>query len=153
MGQASHKRIRALYEVIRHVRPLHRELARMLHRELEGTGITVGMRAIMEVLDELGPTPVPGIARTLRVPRQSVQRTVNVLTEEKLVERRENHAHRRSPRITLTKKGTSTFQKIRAREDEVLADVVKKLPAGEIEACLHVVEVLHTAFAVKNAGA
>jgi hypothetical protein len=54
-----------LYEIIRLIRPVHRRLARAVEAKLEGTGVTVGMRAVMEVLEEAGPMAVPDIGRSL----------------------------------------------------------------------------------------
>lgn len=106
-----------LYEIIRLIRPVHRRLARAVEAKLTGTGITVGMRAVMEVLEEAGPLSVPEVGRTLFLARQQVQLMINTLEELELVERRPNPAHKRSPLFALTEAGRTRFGEIRAREN------------------------------------
>ena len=127
-----------LYEVIRHVRPLHRVLANAVQDRLVGTGVTVGMRAVMERLYEGGPQTVPQIGRTLFLKRQVVQRTVNALLELGLVWRKDNPAHRSSPLIELTSKGRDEFGRIRERESAVLEVVAEEFTSEDLEACLRV---------------
>lgn len=119
-----------LYEIIRLVRPVHRRLARAVEAKLEGTGITVGMRAAMEVLEETGPLSVPEIGRVLFLARQQVQLMVNALEEQGLVERRPNPAHKRSPLFALTDKGQGVFGEIRAKENDEI-DAVCELFSGD----------------------
>ncbi|WP_305989235.1 MarR family winged helix-turn-helix transcriptional regulator [Roseibium sp. MMSF_3544] len=107
-----------LYEVIQLIRPLHRRLARAVEAKLSGSGITVGMRAVMEVLETAGPLSVPDIGRALFLARQQIQLMVNTLEAEKLVERQPNPAHRRSPLFSLTELGRTRFGGIRASENE-----------------------------------
>lgn len=107
-----------LYEIIRLVRPVHRRLARVVEARLEGTGITVGMRAVMEVLDEAGPLSVPDLGRMLFLARQQIQLMVNELEANGMVVRRPNPAHKRSPLFVLTDAGRTLFGEIRAREND-----------------------------------
>ncbi|MEE4010893.1 MarR family winged helix-turn-helix transcriptional regulator [Roseibium sp. FZY0029] len=106
-----------LYEIIRLIRPVHRRLARAVEAKLEGTGVTVGMRAVMEVLEEAGPTAVPDIGRALFLARQQIQLLMNALEEQGLVQRHLNPAHKRSPLFDLTEAGHHRFGEIRAREN------------------------------------
>ncbi|MET8992299.1 helix-turn-helix domain-containing protein [Nonomuraea wenchangensis] len=66
-----------LYQVIRRLWPLHRSVVRAVERELDGTGITAAQHAVLDALTVAGPQTVPQLARTLRLDRQPVQRTVN----------------------------------------------------------------------------
>jgi DNA-binding MarR family transcriptional regulator len=128
-----------LYEVIRHVRPLHRYLAKAVEDRLEGTGITLGMRAVLERLCEHGPETVPQVARALGLGRQFIQRLVNAGLEEGLVRSQPNPAHRRSPLLEPTAAGREAFERIKEREEQVLREVASELPRGDIDACLRVV--------------
>mgnify|MGYP000486506295 FL=1 len=112
-----------LYEIIRLIRPVHRRLARAVEAKLEGTGITVGTRAVMEVLEEAGPMSVPEIGRVLFLARQQIQLLMNALEGEGLVERRPNPAHRRSPLFALTEAGHDRFGEIRAKETDEIEKV------------------------------
>lgn len=118
-----------LYEIIRLIRPVHRRLARAVEAKLEGTGVTVGMRAVMEVLEEAGPMSVPDIGRVLFLARQQIQLMMNALEDAGLVERRPNPAHKRSPLFALTEAGEGVFGEIRARENDEI-DAVCELFSG-----------------------
>jgi DNA-binding MarR family transcriptional regulator len=128
-----------LYDVIRHVRPLHRTLAKLVEDRLAGTGVTVAMRAVVERLHEHGPETVPQVARGLLLGRQFVQRVVNQLLEAGLAEALPNPAHRRSPLLRLTPEGVAGLGRIKAREEEFLREVVADLSPRDVEACLRVV--------------
>lgn len=112
-----------LYEIIRLIRPVHRRLARAVEAKLDGTGITVGMRAVLEVLQETGPMSVPDLGRMLFLSRQQIQLMVNELEKQSLVRRRPNPAHRRSPLFAITEAGQTGFGEIRARENDEIEAV------------------------------
>ena len=57
------------------------------------------------------PQPVAWIARNMGLTRQGVQRTVNELLKDGLVELAANPHHRRSHLVVLTPKGKATFNK------------------------------------------
>lgn len=121
-----------LYEVIQLIRPLHRRLARAVEAKLSGSGITVGMRAVMEVLETAGPLSVPDIGRALFLARQQIQLMVNTLEAEKLVERQPNPAHRRSPLFSLTELGRTRFGGIRASENEEIDAVCELFSENDL---------------------
>ncbi|WP_250007399.1 MarR family winged helix-turn-helix transcriptional regulator [Actinoplanes sp. M2I2] len=106
-----------LYEILRTVRPLVLNSVRVVEKDLAADGLTVGMRAVLEVLAELGPATVPAIGERLDLARQGIQRHVNDLAHLGLVEARANPAHRRSVLIGLTAAGTARFARI--RDDEL----------------------------------
>jgi DNA-binding MarR family transcriptional regulator len=136
-----------LYEIIRYIRPLHRYLAEAVSTELEGTGVTVPMRAVLEYLNENGAQTVPNIARSLMLKKQYVQDIVNDLLGEELVERIENPAHRRSWLIGITADGTRKINAIREREQANLVKVGAGLKMDEIKTCLRIMTHLHDSFA------
>jgi len=121
-----------LYEVIQLIRPLHRRLARAVEAKLSGSGITVGMRAVMEVLETAGPLSVPDIGRALFLARQQIQLMVNTLEAEKLVQRQPNPAHRRSPLFSLTELGRTRFGGIRASENEEIDAVCELFSENDL---------------------
>ena len=57
---------------------------------------------------------VPGIARTMGLTRQSVQRTVDLLEADGLVRYRDNPAHRRSRFVEMTTQGRKVYEAITA---------------------------------------
>ncbi|MBD8877994.1 MarR family winged helix-turn-helix transcriptional regulator [Roseibium polysiphoniae] len=136
-----------LYELIRLIRPVHRRLARAVEAKLVGTGISVGMRAVMEVLDEAGATSVPDIGRALFLARQQIQLLVNDLEKLGLIGRHPNPAHKRSPLFALTDSGRTQFGEIRAGEDADIALVSKRFSSAEVAAAQQVVCALLDHFA------
>jgi DNA-binding MarR family transcriptional regulator len=65
---------------------------------------------------EDGPTTVAGIARTLGLARQSVQRVADALAAAGLVEFADNPHHRRARLVTLTERGRSALASIQAAQ-------------------------------------
>jgi DNA-binding MarR family transcriptional regulator len=101
-----------LYDVVRHVRPLLLNSARVVEASLRPHGLTLGMRAVLEVLRDDGASTVPAVAKRLDLPRQGVQRHVNDLSALGYVESRPNPAHRRSVLIDLTPAGSEVIDRV-----------------------------------------
>ena len=95
-----------------------------LHR---GEPLTLGMRAVLEHLQEGGPASVPALARQRFVTRQHIQLLVNALVERGLAELQPNPAHRRSPLVALTPQGQRCIARIRSRESRIFASLDRRL--------------------------
>ena len=132
----------ALYEVLRHVRPLVLNSARAVEAALRSEGLSVGMRAVLEILDEHGPATVPAIADRLDLARQGVQRHVNDLLALGHVESRANPAHRRSVLIALSRTGAAVIDRVRAGELRELAGLAQDCTPQEIETAAKVLRSL-----------
>jgi DNA-binding MarR family transcriptional regulator len=129
-----------LYDVVRHVRPLHQYLARAVADELQETNLTVAMRAVLEqLLDAREPLSVPQLAQRLWLPRQAVQRVVDAARDLGYVETRPNPGHRRSVLIAVTDVGRQAFEAVHAREMVVLGSVAEAVRADDAAACLRVI--------------
>jgi DNA-binding MarR family transcriptional regulator len=139
-------RVAGLYAVLMQVRPLHRFVAQAVADALEGTGVTVAARAVLERLVVDGPGPVPHVAQVLALPRQAVQRVVNELLALGLVETRPNPAHRRSQLVGPTVAGTARLRALRADEDASLARLAAHLDAADVDAAVRVTAALTTHF-------
>jgi DNA-binding MarR family transcriptional regulator len=136
-----------LYGFIQLIRPAHRRLARAVAANLEGTGLTVGMRAVMAVLASGGGRTVPDIARTLFLARQQVQLLANGLEELGLAVRRPNPAHKRSPLFCLTAEGTDRFATVRAKENEEVDRIASQFSPEELETAQRVIRAIVDHFA------
>jgi DNA-binding MarR family transcriptional regulator len=110
-----------IYEIVRQVRPLTLNSARVVQDRLRHRGLTVGMRAVLEILADAGPASVPDLARTLDVSRQATQRLANDLLRAGYAETAPNPRHRRSVLLSLTPSGSNTFAAIHRREIEELS--------------------------------
>jgi DNA-binding MarR family transcriptional regulator len=132
-----------VYEILRHVRPLVLNSARAVEAALRDDGLSVGMRAVLEMLAERGPMTVPDIADRLDLARQGIQRHVNDLAGLGWVESRANPAHRRSVLITTTPAGAELFTRIREAELSRLDRMAAECTAEEIAAALRVLAALN----------
>ena len=133
----------ALYKVLREVRPLVLNSARAVEAALRPEGMTVGMRAVLEVLVERGPATVPAIAERLDLARQGVQRHVDDLLTLGHVETRPNPAHRRSVLIAPTPRGVALFDRLRTEELHRLAAMARECTGEEIAAAVRVLRSLN----------
>ncbi len=138
---------RKLYELILHVRPLFKHLAHKVEVELEGTGVTIPMRAIMEQLSFHGSLTVPEVARRLLLKRQSVQPVLDKLHEMELVERQVNPAHKKSWVFRLTPQGEAVLASIKGREHSVLDEISEEYSEEDINTAINVLAKLDQDFA------
>lgn len=74
-------------------------------------GLTSARWQVMGVLAD-GPLTVAQIARNMGLKRQSVQRLVNVLSEQALLALNDNPHHRRSRLVQLTDSGRCRYEEI-----------------------------------------
>jgi DNA-binding MarR family transcriptional regulator len=74
---------------------------------------------------------VPAIARRMGLTRQAVQRTVDVLADERIVEYLDNPAHRRSRLVQMTGAGKQTYNKILAKQLVWVNELSSELPFSE----------------------
>jgi len=78
-------------------------------------GVTPARWQAIAVLRREGMT-VPELARRLGLSRQSVQRTVNRLVADGIAAQKPNPGHRRSPRVTLTRRGRQLMETLGERQ-------------------------------------
>lgn len=135
-------RAQELYDLIRRVRPLYKALEGAVVRELEGTGLTVTERAVLEIIYRDAPAPVPAIARALILPRQFVQKTVDALAGRGLVEMTANPAHKRSRLVGLSGEGRALIQRVLTREALVTGRVAAAVDAKDLAAARRVIETM-----------
>lgn len=97
-------------------RPLMQAAEACVEAGLTETGLTVRMRAVLEILRRHGDQTVPEIAARLEINRQYVQVMVNETLASGLVAQQPNPRHQRSPLLTLTAHGGALIDDIIARE-------------------------------------
>jgi DNA-binding MarR family transcriptional regulator len=131
-----------LYKLIWMSRPLMQSAEAVVERGLEGIGLTVRMRAVLEVLLANKEATVPDIAQKLEIKRQYVQLMVNETLVEGLTTKRENPRHKRSPFIALTPKGRALIEDVVQREMMLVRSIGAGLSAADIETALKVVMAL-----------
>lgn len=121
------------YQVIWLIRKLFRALAQKSSENLEGFGISVADRAVMEFLYPDKRLSVPEIAEKYNVSRQHVQVTVNSLLESKLAVTKENPRHKRSPHIMLNAKGRELFNKVLKKDEEAVKLLFSHISKNKVQ--------------------
>ncbi|MEM8958726.1 MAG: MarR family winged helix-turn-helix transcriptional regulator [Pseudomonadota bacterium] len=129
-----------LYHLIWSSRPLMQRAEALVEQRLTGTGLTVRMRAVLEILARDGDCPVPELARRLEIQRQYVQVMVNETIAAGYAEKRDNPRHKASPLICLTDRGQKLIADVLAGEARVVARMSEALAADDIETAVAVVD-------------
>jgi DNA-binding MarR family transcriptional regulator len=129
-----------LAEVYLLVGPLYRRVLRAVEQNEPVEGVSVGVRAVLDLLHRTGPMTVPQMGRAQSLSRQFVQRMVNDAVEAGLVELVDNPAHRRSRLVRLTEAGRERIAAVAAREHGMLRQVPGDLTGREVDACLRVLD-------------
>ncbi|MCX5107498.1 MarR family transcriptional regulator [Streptomyces sp. NBC_00378] len=127
-----------LTEVFALVGPLYRRVQRKVEQTAPIEGLSVGVRAVLDLLRENGPMTVPQMGRAQALSRQFVQRMVNDAAAAGLVEIIPNPAHQRSSLVRLTASGRAAIDAALAREQSLLRQVDGDLTDGDVTACVRV---------------
>ncbi|MFD5708910.1 MarR family winged helix-turn-helix transcriptional regulator [Streptomyces pharetrae] len=127
-----------LTEVFDLVGPLYRRVQRAVEQGEAVEGLSVGVRAVLDLLHKHGPMTVPQMGRAQAISRQFVQRMVNDAAARGLVESIPNPAHQRSSLIRLTDEGRSAITAVLTREHTVMREAGGELTEAEVTACLRV---------------
>ncbi|MFF9817221.1 MarR family winged helix-turn-helix transcriptional regulator [Streptomyces sp. NPDC014006] len=127
-----------LSEVFDVVGPLYRRVQRAVEQGEAVEGLSVGVRAVLDLLHRNGPMTVPQMGRAQSLSRQFVQRMVNDAAARGLVESIPNPAHQRSSLIRLTADGSAAITAVLTRERALLRQVGGDLTEADLTACLRV---------------
>ncbi|MGO1228756.1 MAG: MarR family winged helix-turn-helix transcriptional regulator [Brachybacterium sp.] len=127
-----------LAEVYLALGPVYRRVARIVEQDGRRSGLSVGVRNVLDQLRRSGERTVPQLAGAQELSRQYVQRMVDEAREAGLVELVANPAHQRSHLVHLTAAGERSIDAVTAREHELLASVGGDLTGAELEATLRV---------------
>ena len=134
-----------LTEVFDLVGPLYRRALRKVEQGEAVEGVSVGVRAVLDLLRQSDPMTVPQMGRILALSRQFVQRMVNDAAAQGWVEVVPNPAHQRSSLIRLTEEGRATITAVLGREHYLNRQVGGDLTDAEVRATVRVLrEILKT---------
>jgi len=117
----------------------------------QSTGITSGMRTVLEALYERGMLTVPQIARARGVTRQHIQTLADRLLANALITSLDNPKDRRSPLLKLTEKGTALFETVREHETRFLTGMSRALSAYDVDVALSTLGALESHLANERA--
>ncbi|MFD6874938.1 MULTISPECIES: MarR family winged helix-turn-helix transcriptional regulator [unclassified Streptomyces] len=125
-------------EVFGLVGPLYRRFQRKIEQDIAEQNLSVGVRAVLDLLREHGPMTVPQMGQAQSLSRQFVQRMVNDATARGFTEAIPNPAHQRSSLIRLTDGGLAAIAAATAREHTLLRRTGGGLTDGEVASCVKV---------------
>jgi DNA-binding MarR family transcriptional regulator len=115
--------------------------------EMMGEGAqSSGRRSVLKSLSSGGPQTVPQMARFRAVSRQHVQKLVNGLVADGLVELVENPAHKRSRLVAITEAGSRLAEVTARRESEILPALAPEIPLEDLRTATRVLGRLKAAF-------
>ncbi|MGC0144854.1 MarR family winged helix-turn-helix transcriptional regulator [Pseudactinotalea sp. Z1732] len=127
-----------LAEVYDTIGPLYRRASRLVERDGQSSGVSVGIRAVLDHLRRDGERTVPQLASEQVLSRQFVQRMVNDAVAAGYVELVDNPAHRRSSLVRLTPVGRASIRAVHEREHHLMSHVGGDLTDADLEATLRV---------------
>ncbi|NIZ14949.1 MarR family winged helix-turn-helix transcriptional regulator [Phaeobacter sp. HF9A] len=128
-----------LYELVWMSRPLMQAAEACVERGLTDTGLTVRMRAVLEMLLAHGAMPVPEIAARLDIQRQYVQLMVNETLASGFTVQQPNPRHKRSPLVGLSDQGRELIRDITQKEMDLMAAMGAGFSDAEVASALRVV--------------
>lgn len=105
-----------------------------------------GRRSVLKGLVKAGPQTVPQMARLRAVSRQHIQKLINGLLTDGLVELIDNPAHKRSKLVQITAAGQSIAEATSLREAAILPELARGLALEDIQTATRVLEQLKAAF-------
>ena len=127
-----------LAEVYVALGPVYRRVARLVEQDEQVSGLSVGVRNVLDQLRRDGERTVPQLARAQDLSRQYTQRMVDQAASDGLVELAPNPAHRRSRLVRLTPAGKKAITAVLERELALLERVGGDLTAAELDGTLRV---------------
>jgi len=105
---------------------------------LKGTGLTVRMRAVLEILQRHGEQTVPDIAAKLEIKRQYVQVMCNETLASGFIAQRANPRHKRSPIMELTDDGRNLIDALISKELKLMQGLGANLSDEDVFTALKV---------------
>lgn len=134
LTDTSHKLVKVLDEAVVLNFRLQR-VAEELHRQGPASS---ARRGVLRMISEEGPQSVPQLARHRGVSRQHVQKLVDSLMEEGLVEYAPNPAHRKSDLVRLTQAGLEAVRDNTRREAILVKEFTPEVNSEELDTALDV---------------
>ncbi len=131
-----------LYRVTWLSRPLMQKAESVVEKSLSGTGLSVRMRAVLEILAKQGALSVPAVAQQLDIQRQYVQLMVNDVITAGYALKKANPRHKSSSLIALTDKGKEVIDAVLAKEQQFMARLATEFDSQDVATALHVIEML-----------
>jgi DNA-binding MarR family transcriptional regulator len=128
--------------VANRLRPVLLRLARELRRESEDLGVTSRQVTLLWLIRSRPGLSLRELAAEERISAPALSGHVDRLVKAGLVERVREVDDRRRVGLTLTEEGTRLLRRVRARRTSWLADHLRELEPGDIDAIEAAIEPL-----------
>ena len=106
-----------------------------------GEGLSSSLWQVLGALKK-APRTVSQISRVMGLARQSVQRSVNIMKENGLVELANNPDHQTSPLVRVTTKGETAYQKVMCLQAEWSNGLGEQLKVDDLKVAVRVLQTL-----------
>lgn len=126
---------------------LFADIAAAIEAGLAGTGVSPGMRAVLEVVYRNGPMSAAEMGAGLGLEPAFVHRMADMAAAEGLLEPLTDPAHRDAPFMQITRKGRMTVWRIRDGEAQHLRAVARNAPGAGGDAGARIRKALDLFFA------
>ena len=127
-----------LYEVFRHIRPMHQLSARVVAAGLAHRDVSMPVRAVIEHVHDAGPQTVPRSPARCGSPAKACNGWSTRARALGYLEARPNPGHRRSHLIAATGAGRAVYESLHDEELTRLDRIAAGLDADDINACVRV---------------
>ena len=135
-----------LYDAVQTTRPLIRNIVAAVDATLKGTGVTVGVRAVLEVLLVADNASLPEVTKHLNLTRQFAHRMLGEAVDAGLVERKPSPTRKGAHIYCLSRKGREAIEAIRTQEQESLRAFMQDHSEEDLRAFCRVQSALNQFF-------
>lgn len=112
-------------------------------RLVSGVGLSSARWQVLGAVALAGtPRPVAHLARSMGLNRQGVQRIVNELAQEGILDFRDNPHHRRARLVAMTGRGKAAYEAANRLQKPWVDALAQGLAAEDVEACLRLISTL-----------
>ncbi len=103
-------------------------------RKHDLAGLTPSQLSTLSYVGKNGPMRLGDLAAAERIAPSTLTRVVNVLEDSGYLRRQPAPDDARAALVTVTDKGHEVLERIRAEGTQMLADILRTLPAGQLAA-------------------
>lgn len=129
-----------LADLLKEIRVNYQLLKKGVEAVHKGGDVSVGVRGIIEIINDNGGMTVPHLAKLRHQSRQSVQVMMDQMQEMGWVEAKPNPFHKKSLIIELTEEGKKAYKNMQEQEIKHMKKLNIDVPAKKLEEALKLVE-------------
>jgi DNA-binding MarR family transcriptional regulator len=129
-----------LSDLLKEIRINYQLLRKGVEVVHKGSDLSIGVRAVIEILNDQGAMTVPHLAKTRHMSRQSIQVMVDEMLKMGWLETKPNPFHKKSSLIELTAEGKKAYKNMQDQEIKHMKKLNIDVPVKKLEEALKLVE-------------